>query len=93
MICDDYAHNVCYAGRAGRPASTSIWLTNIWAQHSLNAIGLTGYTELAYVVNLMFTNNQHDHNGNLLRQVIWALTGGLARINSARLHSLCTSAN
>ncbi|MFZ3340861.1 MAG: hypothetical protein WA213_08270 [Terriglobales bacterium] len=80
MICDDYSHNI-YTGES--------WTANGINVSGLNAgninstqfgatIGLTGYTELAYVVNLMFTTNPSSAQQSIYSQVLWALTGGVS---------------
>jgi len=97
MICDDYKHNI-YSGES--------WTANGISASALNAgniggtqfgatIGLTGYTELAYVVNLMFTTNPSSAQQSVYSQVIWALTGGVSysQLSSAAqsLYSWVTS--
>jgi hypothetical protein len=79
MICDDYKHNI-YAGEswtANGINASSLNASNINSTQFGNAIGLTGYTELAYVVNLMFTNPSSAQQ-SVYSQVIWALTGGVS---------------
>src|SRR5277367_6825311 len=59
MICDDYGHNI-YSGEswtANGINASSLNAGNINSTQFGKTIGLTGYTELAYVVNLMFTSN------------------------------------
>jgi hypothetical protein len=89
MICDDYAHNI-YAGESWTANGINVSnlnSTNIGSTQFGSAIGLTGYTELAYVVNLMFTNNPSTAQQAIYSQVIWALTGGVSssQLSSAAL--------
>jgi len=80
MICDDYNHNI-YNGESwtanGINVST-LGAGNIGSTQFGSTIGLTGYTELAYVVNLMFTTNPSSSQQSIYSQVIWALTGGVS---------------
>src|SRR5271169_2676078 len=79
MICDDYSHNI----RSGQSWSanginvSALNAGNINSTQFGGTIGLTGYTELAYVVNLMFTTNPSSAQQSIYSQVIWALTGGV----------------
>lgn len=80
MICDDYNHNI-YAGEswtANGINAASLNASNISSTQFGSSIGLTGYTELAYVVNLMFTANPSSAQQSIYSQVIWALTGGVS---------------
>jgi len=78
MICDDFKDNV-YAGEH--------WTANAINASSLNSsnisqllfggvggIGLAGYTEVAYLVNQMFTTNPNAATQTAYSQAIWALT-------------------
>lgn len=79
MICDDYSHNI-YTGEnwtATGINASSLNAANINSTQFGSKIGLTGYTELAYVVNLMFTGNPSSAQQAIYSQVIWALTGGV----------------
>ena len=89
MICDDYSHNI-YTGEnwtATGINASSLNASNINSTQFGNQIGLTGYTELAYVVNLMFTTNPSSAQQAVYSQVIWALTGGVTpgQLSSAAL--------
>ena len=80
MICDDYTHNI-YTGEswtANGINASSLNASNINSTQFGKTIGLTGYTELAYVVNLMFTTNASSSQQSVYSQVIWALTGGVS---------------
>jgi len=89
MICDDYSHNI-YAGESW--TANGINVSNLDASNIGNTqfgkvIGLGGYMELAYVVNLMFTTNASSSQQSVYSQVIWALTGGVtaSQLSSAAL--------
>jgi hypothetical protein len=89
MICDDYNHNV-YPGEswtANGIDAANLNSSNIGSTQFGSKIGLTGYTELAYVVNLMFTTNPNANQQSIYSQVIWALTGGVSssQLSSAAL--------
>jgi len=89
MICDDYSHNI-YAGESWTANGinvSSLNSSNIGSTQFGSVIGLTGYTELAYVVNLMFTTNASSSQQSVYSQVIWALTGGVkaSQLTSAAL--------
>lgn len=89
MICDDYNHNI-YAGESWTANGINVAnlnATNINGTQFGSTIGLTGYTELAYVVNLMFTTNPNSNQQSVYSQVIWALTGGVTtgQLSSAAL--------
>lgn len=80
MICDDYKHNI-YAGESWTANGinvSSLGAGNIGSTQFGSTIGLTGYTELAYVVNLMFTVGTSSSQQSIYSQVIWALTGGVS---------------
>jgi hypothetical protein len=80
MICDDYSHNI-YAGEnwtANGINVSNLSAANIGSTQFGGSIGLAGYTELAYVVNLMFTGNPSSAQQAIYSQVIWALTGGVS---------------
>lgn len=89
MLCDDYNHNI-YSGEswtANGINASSLNVSNINSTQFGSQIGLTGYTELAYVVNLMFTTNPSSAQQAIYSQVIWALTGGVspAQLSSGAL--------
>ena len=80
MICDDYNHNI-YSGESWTANGIDVAnlnASNIGSTQFGKTIGLTGYTELAYVVNLMFTTNPSSAQQSVYSQVIWALTGGVS---------------
>jgi hypothetical protein len=80
MICDDYGHNI-YSGEswtANGINASSLNGSNINSTQFGATIGLAGYTELAYVVNLMFTTNASSAQQSVYSQVIWALTNGVS---------------
>jgi len=79
MICDDYNHNI-YTGEswtANGIDAANLNMSNIGKTQFGSIIGLTGYTELAYVVNLMFTTNPSSAQQSVFSQVLWAITGGV----------------
>jgi hypothetical protein len=89
MICDDYNHNI-FTGEswtANGINASSLNGSNINSTQFGSHIGLSGYTELAYVVNLMFTTNASSSQQAIYSQVIWALTGGVGsgQLTSAAL--------
>lgn len=80
MICDDYSHNIVsgQSWTANGINVSNLNASNIGSTQFGGVIGLTGYTELAYVVNLMFTTNPSSAQQSVYSQVIWALTGGVS---------------
>ena len=79
MICDDYEHTIV-AGESWTATAIDVAnlnQSNISSTQFGNAIGLTGYTELAYVVNLMFTTNPSSSQQSIYSQALWAITGGV----------------
>lgn len=80
MICDDYSHNII-TGQSWTANGINVSALNSGNINNAQfgaSIGLTGYTELAYVVNLMFTTNPSSGQQSIYSQVIWALTGGVS---------------
>src|ERR1039457_3358378 len=81
MVCDDFNHEI---------TDGETWTANGVNAASLTSttglqfagIGLYGYTELAYVVNQMFTTSPSSAQRSIFSQVLWAITGG---ITSAQL--------
>jgi hypothetical protein len=81
MVCDDFNDNI---------HSGETWTANAINASALNSsnigqtlfgasIGLTGYTELAYLVNQLFTTpNPSGATQAAYSEAIWALGGGLA---------------
>lgn len=78
MICDDFKDNV-YAGESwtASAVNASTVSSNLGALLFGNTIGVTGYTEVAYLVYQMFTTNPNAATEAAYSQAIWALTGGL----------------
>jgi hypothetical protein len=77
MICDDYNHNIV-AGEswtANGVSAASLLNTGTGAMQ-FASIGIAGYTELAYVVNQMFSTSNSTQQ-SVFSQVIWAITGGV----------------
>jgi hypothetical protein len=79
MICDDYNHNIT-AGQswtANGIDAANLNSSNIGATQFGNAIGIGGYTELAWLVTQMFgTSNSSTQSA--LSQAIWYITGGVS---------------
>jgi len=89
MICDDYKHSI-YTGESWTANGINVSAlssSNIGSTQFGAIIGLTGYTEVAYVVNLMFTPGASSSQQSVYSQVIWALTGGVTtgQLSSAAL--------
>jgi len=80
MICDDYNHNISTgeSWTANGIDAANLSASNIDSTQFGKSIGLTGYTELAYVVNLMFTTNPGSSQQSVYSQVLWAITGGVS---------------
>lgn len=78
MICDDYIHNINngQTWTANGVSAASLLTTGTGAMQ-FASIGIAGYTELAYVVNQMFTTNPSSAQQSIFSQVIWAITGGV----------------
>ncbi len=79
MICDDFNDNV-YAGETWTANGiNAASLTNANKGQTLFGltIGIQGYTELAYLVNQMFTTNPNSAAQAAYSEAIWALTGGV----------------
>ncbi|MFZ0760885.1 MAG: hypothetical protein WAM69_13130 [Candidatus Sulfotelmatobacter sp.] len=80
MICDDFNDNV-YAGESWTASAinaASLTSSNLSQTLFGTAIGLQGYTELAYLVNQMFTTNPNSATQAAFSEAIWALTGGVS---------------
>ncbi len=80
MICDDYSHNI-HSGQswtANGIDAANLNASNIGSTQFGSTIGLTGYTEVAYLVNLMFTNPNSSQQA-FLSEAIWYLTGGVSK--------------
>lgn len=79
MICDDYNHNI-NTGQTwtANGVSAASLLTTGTGALQFASIGIAGYTELAYVVNQMFTGNPSSAQQSIFSQVIWAITGGVS---------------
>jgi hypothetical protein len=79
MICDDFNDNV-YPGEswtANGINAASLNSSNIGQTLFGTSIGLQGYTEVAYLVNQMFTTNPDGATQAAFSEAIWALTGGV----------------
>jgi hypothetical protein len=79
MICDDFDDNV-YSGEhwtANGINAASLNSSNIGQTLFGTGIGLQGYTELAFLVNQMFTTNPNGALQAAYSEAIWALTGGV----------------
>jgi hypothetical protein len=76
MVCDDYTHHI---------QTNQNWTANGIDVASLTStsglqfasIGLFGYTELAYLVNQMFTASPNSTTQMLLSEAIWYTSGGV----------------
>jgi len=76
MVCDDFKDNV-YAGEhwtATAINASSLNSSNLGQVLFGATIGLAGYTEVAYLVNQMFTTNPNAATQTAYSQAIWALT-------------------
>jgi hypothetical protein len=78
VICDDYNNEVT-GGESW--TATVLYASKLNASNIDNtmfgaAIGLTGYTELAYLVNLEFTPGGGGYTVAELNSAIWAITSG-----------------
>jgi hypothetical protein len=79
MICDDFNDNV-YSGEtwtASAINASSLNSSNLAQTLFGTTIGVTGYTELAYLVNQMFTTSPNAATQAAYSEAIWALTGGV----------------
>jgi len=84
MICDDYNHNIV-AGEnwtangidVANLNSSNIDSTQFGKQLGTSAIQV--YTELAYLVNQMFTTNPNATNQAFYSEALWYLTGGVTQ--------------
>jgi hypothetical protein len=79
MICDDFDDNV-YSGEhwtANGINAANLNSSNIGQTLFGTGIGLQGYTELAFLVNQMFTTNPTGALQAAYSEAIWALTGGV----------------
>lgn len=79
MICDDFKDNT-YTGETwtANAINASTLSSNIGELLFGNTIGVTGYTEVAYLVYQMFTTNPSATNQAAYSEAIWALTGGVS---------------
>jgi len=80
MICDDFNHEITSGEywTANGIAAASLTYSNIGQTLFGGTIGLGGYTELAYLVNMMFTSNPSSAQQSVISQVIWGITGGIS---------------
>ncbi len=78
MVCDDYSHDIT-AGEswtANGINAASLNAGNIGQTEFGAAIGLSGYTEIAYLVNQMFSTNPNSATQSAISQAIWFITSG-----------------
>ena len=80
MVCDDFKDNV-YSGEtwtANGINAASLNSSNMGQTLFGTAIGLQGYSELAYLVNQMVTTNPNADSQAAYSEALWALTGGVS---------------
>ncbi len=79
MICDDFNDTVTKGETwtASALNASSLNSSNLSQTLFGTTIGLKGYTELAYLVNQMFTTNPNAATQAAYSEAIWALTGGV----------------
>ena len=79
MVCDDFNDNITTGETwTANAINASTLSSNIGGLLFGSAIGVTGYTEVAYLVYQMFTTNPNAANQAAYSEAIWALTGGVA---------------
>lgn len=97
MICDDYNHNVSSGDHwtANGIDAANLNPGNIGQTLFGNTIGLGGYTELAYLVNMMFTGNPSSAQQSAISQALWYITGGVSwsQISTGAQNLYTTAAN
>jgi hypothetical protein len=75
MICDDFKDNITTGETWTASAfNASTLSSNIGSLLFGSTIGVTGYTEVAYLVYQMFTTNPSAANQAAYSEAIWALT-------------------
>jgi hypothetical protein len=85
MVCDDATHNIVdgETWQANGINAASLNAGNIGSTEFGSAIGLFGYTELAWLVNQMFLlGNTDPTDKGLISQAIWYITSGVASPNT-----------
>lgn len=83
MICDDYNHNIVSgeSWTANGIDAAALNVNNIGQTEFAGFFGggtaaLQGYTELAYLVNQMFTTSPNSATQSALSQAIWFISSG-----------------
>jgi len=83
MICDDYADNITN-GETWTASAVDVANLNSSNIGSLtlfgNKIGVAGYTEVAFLVNMMFTQNLTPSQQAAISEAIWFITGGTSTL-------------
>jgi hypothetical protein len=84
FVCDDYGHDIS-AGETWKANGVNAASLTSTTGLQFASIGLGGYTELAYLVNQMFTTSPNSANQSAISQAIWYITGGVkwAQISSS----------
>jgi hypothetical protein len=78
MVCDDFNDHVTTGETWTATAiNASTLSSNLGALLFGNSIGVTGYTEVAYLVYQMFTTSPSAATQAAYSEAIWALTGGV----------------
>jgi hypothetical protein len=80
MICDDFNDTV-HPGESWTASgidASSLNSSNLAQTLFGTTIGVKGYTELAYLVNQMFTTSPNGATQAAYSEAIWALTGGVS---------------
>ena len=79
MVCDDFNDNITSGETWTASAfNASTLSSNIGSLLFGSTIGVTGYTEVAYLVYQMFTTSPNAANQAAYSEAIWALTGGVS---------------
>lgn len=79
MICDDFNDNITTGESwTANAFNASTLSSNIGSLLFGSSIGVTGYTEVAYLVYQMFTTNPSSTTQAAYSEAIWALTGGVS---------------
>ena len=79
MVCDDFNDTITTGENWTASAfNASTLSSNIGSLLFGSTIGVTGYTEVAYLVYQMFTTNPSAVTQASYSEAIWALTGGVS---------------